>query len=135
MKLICTAILLASQAASAQTFSESMDRGLSVYEANCTSCHGRQGLGAPSRGIKALDQSAVVLAQPSVEIQIVLNGVPPTIMPAWGRIMSNNDIAAVITYTKNSWNNKTGQHVLAADIAATRLLPIATRLPTVKAKP
>ena len=40
-------------------------------------------------------------------------------MPAW-KHLSDTDIAAVITYTKNSWSNKTGQLVQPKDVAAFR---------------
>jgi len=40
-------------------------------------------------------------------------------MPAWKQL-SDTEIAAVITYIKNSWSNKTGQLVQPADVAALR---------------
>jgi cytochrome c oxidase subunit 2 len=40
-------------------------------------------------------------------------------MPAW-KSLSNTDIAAVISYTKNHWSNQTGQVVQPADVAALR---------------
>jgi cytochrome c oxidase subunit II len=40
-------------------------------------------------------------------------------MPAWKQL-SDTEIAAVITYTKNSWSNKTGQIVQPADIKVAR---------------
>jgi mono/diheme cytochrome c family protein len=36
-------------------------------------------------------------------------------MPAWKQL-SDTDIAAVITYTKNNWSNKTGQLVQPAEV-------------------
>jgi cytochrome c oxidase subunit II len=39
-------------------------------------------------------------------------------MPAWKGKLSDTDIAAVVTYTKNSWSNKTGQLVQPADVLA-----------------
>ena len=54
----------------------------------------------------------VVDADKSKEIQIVLNGktTPTGQMPAWKQL-SDTDLAAVISYTKNNWSNKTGQVV------------------------
>jgi cytochrome c oxidase subunit 2 len=40
-------------------------------------------------------------------------------MPAWKQL-SDTEIAAVITYTKNNWSNKTGQAVQPAEVAAAR---------------
>jgi cytochrome c oxidase subunit 2 len=40
-------------------------------------------------------------------------------MPAWAQL-SDTDIAAVATYTKNAWSNKTGQLVQPAEVVAQR---------------
>jgi len=93
-------------------------RGEKVYAANCAVCHKADGKGAGP--IKALDASPVVLAENHAEqIQILLNGRMDKGMPAWKQL-SDTDIAAVITYTKNSWSNKTGQTVQPAEIVAAR---------------
>jgi cytochrome c oxidase subunit 2 len=49
----------------------------------------------------------------------VLNGAANGAMPAWKQL-SDTEIAAVITYTKNSWSNKTGKAVQPAEIVAAR---------------
>ena len=91
-------------------------RGEKVYAANCAACHQASGKGAGP--IKALDGSALVLdADKSKEIDILLNG--RNAMPAWKQL-SDTDIAAVISYTKNQWSNKTGQVVQPADVKAQR---------------
>lgn len=93
-------------------------RGEKVYAANCAVCHKADGSGAGP--IKALDKSPVVLADDKMQqIQIVLNGKMDKGMPAWKQL-SDTDIAAVITYTKNSWSNKTGQTVQPAEVLAAR---------------
>ncbi len=93
-------------------------RGEKVYAANCAACHKADGTGAGP--IKALDASPVVLADNHMEqIQVLLNGRLDKGMPAWKQL-SDTDIAAVITYTKNSWSNKTGQTVQPAEIVAAR---------------
>ena len=93
-------------------------RGEKVYAANCAVCHKPDGKGAGP--IKALDASAVVLSDNHLEqIQVLLNGRMDKGMPAWKQL-SDTDIAAVITYTKNSWSNKTGQTVQPAEIVAAR---------------
>ena len=93
-------------------------RGEKVYAANCVACHQASGKGAGP--IKALDGSALVLdADKSKQIAIMLNGAGNGAMPAWKQL-SDTEIAAVITYTKNNWGNKTGQVVQPADIVAAR---------------
>jgi cytochrome c oxidase subunit II len=91
-------------------------RGEKVYAANCAACHQANGKGAGP--IKALDGSPIVLdADKSKGIHIVLNG--QGAMPAWKQL-SDTDLAAVISYTKNTWSNKTGQVVQPADVLALR---------------
>jgi cytochrome c oxidase subunit II len=93
-------------------------RGEKVYAANCAACHKADGSGAGP--IKALDGSALVLdADKSKQISILLNGAGNGAMPAWKQL-SDTEIAAVITYVKNSWSNKTGTLVQPAEITAAR---------------
>lgn len=93
-------------------------RGEQVYAANCAACHQANGKGAGP--IKALDGSPAVLdADKNKQIQIVLHGAANGAMPAWKQL-SDTEIAAVVTYTKNSWSNKTGQIVQPADVVAQR---------------
>jgi cytochrome c oxidase subunit 2 len=93
-------------------------RGEKVYAANCAACHQANGKGAGA--IKAIDGSAVVLdGDKSKQIAILLNGAGNGAMPAWKQL-SDTEIAAVITYTKNNWSNKTGQIVQPAEVLAAR---------------
>jgi len=100
------------------TASDIIARGEKVYAANCAACHQANGKGAGA--IKPLDGAAVVLnADKSKQILVLLNGQNNQSMPAW-KNLSDTDIAAVITYTKNNWSNKTGQVVQPADVLALR---------------
>jgi cytochrome c oxidase subunit 2 len=93
-------------------------RGEKVYASNCIACH--QAGGKAAGPIKALDGSSIVLdADKSKQIAVLLNGAANGAMPAWKQL-SDTDIAAVVTYTKNNWSNKTGQIVQPADILAAR---------------
>jgi cytochrome c oxidase subunit 2 len=93
-------------------------RGEKVYAANCAACHQANGKGAGP--IKPVDGSAVVLdADKNKQIAVLLNGQNNGAMPAWKQL-SDTDIAAVITYTKNNWSNKTGQIVQPAEVLAAR---------------
>jgi cytochrome c oxidase subunit II len=96
---------------------ELVARGEKVYNANCAACHRADGKGAGP--IKALDGSAIVLNDAAKQIQILLNGANNGAMPAWKQL-SDTEIAAVISYTKNSWSNKTGKLVQPAEIVAAR---------------
>ncbi len=100
------------------TLDDMVKRGEKVYNANCAACHQATGKGAGP--IKAIDGAAVVLdADKGKQISILLNGQNNGAMPAWKQL-SDTEIAAVITFTKNNWSNKTGQIVQPADITAAR---------------
>ena len=100
------------------TLDDIAKRGEKVYASNCAACHQANGKGAGP--IKPLDGSAVVLdADKKKQILVVLNGQNNNTMPAWKQL-SDTDIAAVITYTKNNWSNKTGQLVQPAEVLALR---------------
>jgi len=100
------------------TQADIVKRGEKVYAANCAACHQANGKGAGP--IKPLDGSAVVLdADKNKQILVVLNGQNNGAMPPWNAL-SDTDIAAVISYTKNNWSNKTGQVVQPADVLALR---------------
>jgi len=93
-------------------------RGEKVYAATCVACHRADGKGDGQK-IKALDGSAIVQNDPASQIAILLNGAAGGAMPAWKQL-SDTEIAAVITYTKNSWGNKTGKAVQPSEIVAAR---------------
>jgi len=100
------------------TIDDIVKRGESVYSSNCAACHQANGKGGGP--IKPLDGSATVLdADHNKQITVLLNGQNNGAMPAWKQL-SDTDIAAVITYTKNNWSNKTGQLVQPSEIVAAR---------------
>ena len=100
------------------TLPDLMARGEKVYAANCVACHQANGKGAGP--IKPLDGSAIVLdADHAKQIHTVLEGVNNGAMPSWKQL-SDTEIAAVVTYAKNSWSNKTGQIVQPSEVAAAR---------------
>ena len=100
------------------TLEDLVARGEKVYSANCAACHQASGKGAGP--IKALDGDPIVLdADKGKQIAVLLNGQNNGAMPAWKQL-SDTELAAVITYTKNNWSNKTGQFVQPAEVLAAR---------------
>jgi len=93
-------------------------RGEKVYAANCVACHQATGKGAPP-AFPPLDGSKTVNGPKEAHIDTVLNGRPNTAMAAFGKQLSDTDIAAVITYERNSWSNKAGM-VQPAEVKARR---------------
>jgi cytochrome c oxidase subunit 2 len=97
---------------------DSLKRGEKVYAANCAACHQASGKGGGA--VKPLDGAAVVLNDDKTkQIMVLLNGQNNQTMPAWKQL-SDTEIAAVITFTKNNWSNKTGQVVQPAEVLAAR---------------
>lgn len=105
------------------TIDELKNRGEQVYAANCVACHQANGKGVPA-AFAALDGSPNVLGDKAHQIDILLNGQKsgkfPTEMPAWKQL-SDTEIAAVITYTRNTWSNKAAENIVQpAEVLAAR---------------
>ena len=105
------------------TIDELKVKGEKVYAANCVVCHQATGKGVPG-AFAALDGSPVVNGPKAAQIHVLLNGQKsgkfPAEMPAWKQL-SDTDIAAVITYTRNTWSNKAEENIVQpAEIVAAR---------------
>jgi cytochrome c oxidase subunit 2 len=98
------------------TQAELMARGEKVYTTSCAVCHQANGMGVPG-AFPAISGSAVATGALDAHISLVLNGKPGTAMAAFGGQLSEADIAAVVTYQRNSWANKTGDMAQPSDVA------------------
>ena len=99
------------------TIDELVQRGEKVYQANCVACHQANGQGVPG-AFPALAGSQVVNGPRGEQINVVLNGRRG--MPSWKQL-SDTEIAAVITYTRNSWGNKAQENIVQpAEVLAAR---------------
>jgi cytochrome c oxidase subunit 2 len=96
-----------------------MARGEQVYQANCAACHQADGMGMAGV-FPAISGSKVANGPIEGHIALVLNGVPGTAMAAFAGMLSDADVAAVVTYQRNAWNNKMGDLAQPAEIAAAR---------------
>lgn len=92
-------------------------RGEKVYGTHCASCHQANGQGIPG-AFPGLDGSKVATGPIDAHVDIVLNGKAGTAMPAFGGQLSPVEIASVVTYERNAWNNRTGDAIQPRDIAA-----------------
>ena len=106
------------------TIDELKQRGEKVYTANCVACHQANGKGVPN-AFAALDGSPIVNGPKADQINVLLNGKNsgkyPSAMPPWKGVLSDTDIAAVITYTRNSWSNKAQENIVQpAEVLAAR---------------
>lgn len=102
------------------TANDLMIAGEKQYNTNCAACHQANGEGIPLV-YPALKADSVALGSSITRhIDIVLNGVPGTAMQAFGPQLSDFDIAAIVTYERNAWGNRTGDVVQPAEVAKQR---------------
>lgn len=99
---------------------ELMTLGQYKYEQLCAACHRDDGEGLPPM-YPALKASSVAVGNPiSRHISIILNGIPGTAMQSYKEQLSDEEIAAIATYERNSWGNNTDDVIQPADVAAER---------------
>ncbi len=107
-------------AASSRNFTkdELMERGKKVYGSVCAACHGPNGEGVATFPKMAGSKTATGPA--AAHIKTVLNGRPGTAMQAFGQQMNDLDLAAVITFERNTFGNHTGDIVQPSQVKAAR---------------
>lgn len=84
--------------------SQVMEKGLGVYKANCTACHKDDGKGMPPV-FPSFVGTAIVTGPPEEHIKILLLGVQGKAMQSYADQLTDEEIAAVITYERNAWGN------------------------------
>ncbi|MBT2772807.1 cytochrome c oxidase subunit II [Halomonas sp. ISL-60] len=95
---------------------ELVERGESVYQAICSSCHQAEGQGAPP-AFPALANNEQLLSDVDWHLDKVINGVSGAAMPAFRSTLNPVELAAVVTYTRNAWGNETGDVVQPSEVA------------------
>jgi mono/diheme cytochrome c family protein/glucose/arabinose dehydrogenase len=99
---------------------ERFNAGREVYRNLCQSCHQPDGRGQ-ERMAPSLVGSELALAAPEITARILLNGKDGSVglMPPLGSVLSDHDVAAVLTYVRREWG-QTGTPVEPAAVAAVR---------------
>lgn len=112
-------------------FQVSMKQGKKLYEQNCAACHKADGTGLPPLypGLKA---SSVSVGKPiSRHIARVLNGVLGSAMQGYREVLSDEEIAEIVTYERNGFGNNTGDLVQPEEVAKVRnesnLMPVRVK--------
>ena len=100
------------------TMAELIARGEKVYAAQCVACHQASGKGLPP-AFPPLDGSKTVLGARDNQVAVLMSGRQGTAMVSF-KGLTDVELAAVVTYTRNSWTNKVGDLVAPADIKAAR---------------
>ncbi len=99
---------------------ELMERGEKVYGTYCVACHQANGEGITGV-FPALKDSAVALGDLEQHINMVLNGVSGSAMQAFAAQLNDADLAAVVTYERNTWGNDTGDSAQPSAVKALRI--------------
>ena len=103
------------------TREELLKVGKEKYEIICAACHRPDGKGMPPL-YPALQNSSVAVGYPiSRHIHLVLHGVTGTAMQAYKNQLTDEDLAAIVTYERNAWGNNTNDIVQPEDVAKVRL--------------
>jgi cytochrome c oxidase subunit 2 len=103
----------AAVAASAEqewSMQDLLTKGESVYAGNCAACHGPTGAGIPGV-FPAIANSPIATGDAAEHMNLVMNGRSGTAMAAYKTQLSDVDLAAVITFERNSFGNSTGDMV------------------------
>jgi mono/diheme cytochrome c family protein len=106
--------------------------GKSIYDRECASCHGAQGLGKPPHYPPLAGNQSIQMSSSVNPIRMVLNGgFPPGTagnprpygMPPFAQTLSDDEVAAVVTYIRTAWGNR-GAAVSAGEANALRAAPL-----------
>jgi mono/diheme cytochrome c family protein len=106
--------------------------GKTVYDARCASCHGAQGEGKPPHWPPLANNQSIEMESAVNPIRMVLNGgYPPGTagnpkpygMPPFAGLLSDNEVAAVVSYIRTAWGNR-GAPVSAREANELRAAPL-----------
>ena len=100
------------------SMAELMARGQEVY-IQCLACHGQNGEGVPPN-FPPLTGSEITIGPIEEHVNIVMNGRPNTTMAPFKLQLSDEDIAAVVTYERNALGNSVGDMVQPSQVASLR---------------
>jgi cytochrome c oxidase subunit 2 len=101
------------------TKDELIAKGEEVYTKSCASCHQANGQGLPGV-FPAIAGSAIATGPVENHIDIVMNGKTGTAMQAFAGQLDDLDLAAVISYERNAFENNIGDFVQPKQIKAKR---------------
>ncbi|MFT6371465.1 MAG: cytochrome c oxidase subunit 2 [Gammaproteobacteria bacterium] len=113
------ALAVAAAAEEKWSMEDLIAKGEAVYKVNCSGCHGVTGAGIPGV-FPAMTGSDVVNGDIADHIDIIVNGKAGTAMAAFKSMLSDVDIAAVVTYERNALGNSVGDMVQPSAITGLR---------------
>lgn len=113
----------AQDATPAATEEEMVQRGASIYYTVCVACHQVDGNGIPGVYLPLNQGGVINLDDPELFIYTVLYGRGG--MPRFNTTYSDEDIASIVTFVRQEWDNDSGP-VTAEEVAAVRAAYEAT---------
>lgn len=113
------AVAVAASSDKEWTNDDLMAKGESVYKGTCAACHGPTGAGIPGV-FPAITNSPIATGDATAHIEMVMDGKSGTAMQAFKGQLNDVDIAAVITYQRNSFGNTVGDMVQPSTIKSLR---------------
>ncbi|KDB08547.1 Gluconate 2-dehydrogenase (acceptor) [Burkholderia sp. lig30] len=106
--------------------------GRKIYEAQCAVCHAKEGQGKPPHFPPLASNQSIQMTSAVNPIRMVLNGgyAPgtrknpmPYGMPPFAQLLSDEEVAAVVTYIRTAWGNH-GKPVSTKEVNELRPAPI-----------
>ncbi|MFA9420695.1 MAG: cytochrome c oxidase subunit II [Gammaproteobacteria bacterium] len=113
------AAAVAAQASQEWSMQDLLAQGETVYKANCAVCHGATGAGIPG-AFPAMTNSPIATGDAAEHMNVVMNGRSGTAMAAYKTQLNDIDLAAVITFERNSLGNSVGDMVQPSAIKNAR---------------
>jgi mono/diheme cytochrome c family protein len=105
--------------------------GRAIYADSCSACHQADGRGVPQLFSPLAGSALLQSRDPTTVMRLVLEGARTTptdarpttaAMPAYGWKLSDAEVAAVLTYARNSWGNA------AAEVGTSQVKDVRDRL-------
>jgi cytochrome c oxidase subunit II len=96
---------------------ELFSQGQILHARNCAGCHQASGQGLRAAGFPPL---AGTQLSKDEHIRIALHGREGSAMAAFGPLLDDRELAAIVTFQRNAWGNDTGDVIAPAEVAAAR---------------
>ena len=113
-----TAALAQASPFSARPFRFTHENGEAIYRNVCAGCHMPDGRGAVGAGRYPALSRNTKLEAAGYPVLLVVNGLKA--MPAFGRVLDDNQVAAVVNYVRENLGNAYTDRVSPADVTAAR---------------
>ncbi len=114
------------------TRQELMSLGKKKYNEWCVACHQSNGQGIPPL-YPALVNSSIAVGKPIARhIDLILNGIEGSAMQSYQDFLTDEEIAAIVTYERNAWENNTNDLIQPGEVS--RLRMSQTKTPTIVKK-